>query len=506
MDCTELIGRWENKQKIFSGNGGVFMIIIDKKNYEKYLVDSGVDSSWKKRDFVSEVEKYMESSLSKVLLVSGLRGTGKSIGVLQAMQGKDAVYIIMEKGIHTSADEVMRVLESRTEKIIILDEYTWIENRKNSELDGFLFTLVSHGKRIVVTGTESLSLEALKTGPLIHRAITLHTTHMSFPEYCRIYDKPMDQNTCDIYLTQGGIFESYVINNEHTMANYIEEAIIANLKGYIRDYRPLFDDTKISNIIYTLLYRAVWDLLRCNPKLLQSKDNVDTQLALDRLGIDLESTQISINDIRAVADLLCSVGVLVKIPNLLNEMENIQDELFKGYKTYIVNPSLTCQFIKTVFPDYDNMGSILGLVYEANCMVDMYFQKQAADTIYYIESKEADNYEIDIVISANDDSRKKQFYLFECKHRYKVNVHNENWSIVNGKVDDALKDKFPDSEICGRFIIHPGETDWQTHISGKEVAVVNQDEHLYKYYNFDKLKEIVQKKTPDVHVKKNKIR
>ena len=73
MDYTELIGRWENKQKILSSNGGVFMIIIDKKNYEKYLEDSGVDSSWKKRDFVSEVEKYMESSLSKVLLVSGLK-------------------------------------------------------------------------------------------------------------------------------------------------------------------------------------------------------------------------------------------------------------------------------------------------------------------------------------------------------------------------------------------------------------------------------------------------
>ena len=156
------------------------MIIIDKKNYEKYLVDSGADSSWKKRDFVSEVEKYMESSLSKVLLVSGLRGTGKSIGVLQAMQGKDAVYIIMEKGIHTSADEVMRVLESRTEKIIILDEYTWIENRKNSELDGFLFTLASHGKRVVVTGTESLSLEALKTPSLISPSIV--TTAMRLPE------------------------------------------------------------------------------------------------------------------------------------------------------------------------------------------------------------------------------------------------------------------------------------------------------------------------------------
>ena len=140
-------------------------------------------------------------------------------------------------------------------------------------------------------------------------------------------------------------------------------------------------------------------------------------------------------------------------------------------------------------------------------LADMFFQKQAADMIYYIESKEADNYEIDIVISNNDDSRKKRFYLFECKHRYKVNVYNENWSIVNGKVDDALKTNFPDSEICGRFIIHPGENEWQTHVSGKEVAVVNQDEHLYKYYNFDKLKDCLQKKnSAETCIKKSKAR
>ena len=179
------------------------MIIVDKNNYEKYLSDNEVDSTWKKRDFVSEVEKYMDSSLNKVLLVSGLRGTGKSIGVLQAMQGRNAVYIIMEQGIHTSAEDVIQVLSSRKEDIIVLDEYTWVQNRKESELDGFLYTLASHGKRVIITGTESLCLEALKTGPLIHRAITLHTTHMSFSEYCRLYDKPMDQNACDIYLTQG---------------------------------------------------------------------------------------------------------------------------------------------------------------------------------------------------------------------------------------------------------------------------------------------------------------
>ena len=227
------------------------------------------------------------------------------------------------------------------------------------------------------------SLEVLKSGPLIHRAITIHTTHMSFSEYCRLYDVPMNQNTCDKYLMQGGIFENYVIHNEHTMSNYIESAIIANLKGYVRDYRPLFDDTKISNIIYTLLYRAIWDLLRNNPKLLQSSESIETQIALNRLGIDLESTTISVHDIRTVADLLCSVGVLVKIPNLMNEIDDLQEEIFKGYKTYIVTPSLTYQFIKTVFPNYDNMNSILGMVYEANCIVDLYFKKQATDERSY---------------------------------------------------------------------------------------------------------------------------
>lgn len=463
------------------------MRIIDKTNYDDYLLANEVNSSWKKRDFVTEVEKYIDSVLNKVLLISGLRGTGKSIGVLQAITGKDAVYITMEQGITTSAEELMNLLSTRSEKIIVLDEYTWVSGRKDSELDGYLYTLSSRGKRIIVTGTESLSLEALKSGPLIHRAITLHTTHMSFSEYCRLYDVPMNQNTCDKYLMQGGIFENYVIHNEHTMSNYIESAIIANLKGYVRDYRPLFDDTKISNIIYTLLYRAIWDLLRNNPKLLQSSENIDTQIALNRLGIDLESTTISVHDIRTVADLLCSVGVLVKVPNLMNKIDDLHEEIFKGYKTYIVNPSLTCQFIKTVFPSYDNMNSILGMVYEANCMVDLYFKKQAADEIYYIESKEADNYEIDIVIVSNADTRKKQFYLFECKHRYKVNVYHENWSIVNGKVDDALREVFPDSEICGRFIIHPGENDYQLHCSGRKVAIVNQNKELYQYYNFDEL-------------------
>ena len=85
------------------------MQIVTSGNYQKYLEDNGIDESWQRRDFVTEVEKYIDSTLSKVLLVSGLRGTGKSVGLLQAIANKDAVYLIAEKGIMTTADDVLEL-------------------------------------------------------------------------------------------------------------------------------------------------------------------------------------------------------------------------------------------------------------------------------------------------------------------------------------------------------------------------------------------------------------
>ena len=96
------------------------MQIIDKSNYDEYLNDNGISALWRERDFVPEIKKYMDSSLSKVLIISGLRGTGKSVGVLQAIRDRDAVYIIMEQGICTSADDLLTVLKNRKEKILFI--------------------------------------------------------------------------------------------------------------------------------------------------------------------------------------------------------------------------------------------------------------------------------------------------------------------------------------------------------------------------------------------------
>lgn len=446
------------------------MLIVDKDNYKKYLNGKDVKSTWKKRDFVSEVEKYFDSCLQKVLIISGLRGTGKSVGILQAMEGRNAVYLLAEKGKDrvSTADEVMNIINSRSEKYILLDEYTWIEGRKESDLDAYLDTLTNHGKKVVVTGTESISLEALKSGALIHRAVTIHTTHMSFSEYCKLYDMPMNQKSCDKYLTEGGIFEEYVINNEQSMTDYIETAIIDNLRNYVKNTTSLVDESKISTIIYTLFYQAIWDILKEDIKYLSTTQ--ESLAAMDRFGIDPDNRIVNPREVELVSNILEQVGVIIKVPNLLPRKSKLDESGLKtDYRTYIVNPSLTWQFIKAVFPDYKDYGGRIGAVYEANCVVDLAFSKLECDNIYFIQSNEGNNYEIDIAIVQNDDLLKKRIYLFECKHDAAFKIFGKNISLVNGKVDHALLEEWPDAEIIGRYVVHPGECSCQQHDSGEEI-------------------------------------
>ena len=119
-------------------------------------------------------------------------------------------------------------------------------------------------------------------------------------------------------------------------------------------------------------------------------------------------------------------------------------------------------------------------------MVDMYYSKLPIDNIYFIESNLAENFEIDITIVQNDDSLKKQIYLFECKLDPNVSTYNKNWSILSGKVEKAINEIYPDAEIKCKYIIHPGETSLQRDSANNPVIVTNQDDILYDYFKADK--------------------
>lgn len=467
------------------------MTIVDKTNYKKYLLDNEVDCRWQKRDFVSELEKYMDSSLNKVLLVSGLKGTGKSIGVLQAMQGRNAACIVLRQGVSVSAEDLVQALSVRKETIIVVDGCDLVQDRRNTVLVEFFYRLVSRGKRVIIAGSKPLCLEALKIGPLAHRTITLHTTYVSFSEYCRLYNKPMVLSVCKEYLVHGSNFRKFTARDKRIIIDYVRDMVVTDLREFVCNCEKLLDTTKISNIMRVLVCKIALDLAHCNSNFLQNRTVVSIQATLEKLSITLKSIQISSSDVETVVDLLCRTGILVKIPSLLGETGNNQYELCNGYRVFVTNPALAYQIATVAFTDC-GVDSILELVYMANCAVDLYFRKQAIDAIYYAELEKADDYENVIIISSNDDYRKKQFYLFECRYQGVVSVGCESLLVTSDKLNEVLKNKFPDSEVCGRFIIHPGNSDWQKCRNGTEVAIVKQDNTLYKYYKFDELRECVE--------------
>lgn len=75
------------------------MLIYKGEELEKCKTENlEIKSFWNERDFVKCVKNYINSSTEKILAVSGLRGTGKTVGILQAINGNNVAYLLSQKG------------------------------------------------------------------------------------------------------------------------------------------------------------------------------------------------------------------------------------------------------------------------------------------------------------------------------------------------------------------------------------------------------------------------
>ena len=98
------------------------------EHYKKSSLE--IDPAWNKRYFTARVEQHLKGCTEKVLVVSGLRGTGKTVGILQAADTFDALYVTAQKDeVQTVADYV-DLLKETDKKYIIIDEYGWIRDRR----------------------------------------------------------------------------------------------------------------------------------------------------------------------------------------------------------------------------------------------------------------------------------------------------------------------------------------------------------------------------------------
>ena len=236
--------------------------------------------------------------------------------------------------------------------------------------------------------------------------------------------------------------------------------------GYTSIYST-YDEQLIRQAVYSILYEAI-----CSSTIsrlpLYKVNHAPLDNYLDVFDIDtaVEYPKGKFRQaVRRVSEILEQIGVIVIVKNAVMDfmseddydyIDNLNIEKTPKYKTYIVNPSLTCQLIMAVYNLQDIDNYVLGNVYKACVMSYLAFYKESNDKLYFIDftGKSGKNFELDALMVKGIDER--YLYLFECKHKLSAKVQKKN-TIVSQSLADFLEERFPNSEIDGKCYVYPGE-------------------------------------------------
>lgn len=239
-----------------------------------YALTEGV-RNWEKRDCFEQLQKYINGSgYDRVCLVYGLRRTGKTTMLRQALyemseeQFEKAVYI-KARGVDTMAamNRDLKKLQALGYKYVFIDEVTLMPDFIDSAA---LFSDIyaAMGMKIVLSGTDSLGFWFTLRQELYDRAVTIHTTFIPYREHSRV----LGIDSIDEYIRYGGTlrageldFDDNDVNaadasfrDDETTRRYIDTAICKNIQHsldcckdgqYYRHLQSLYDAGELTNAI-----------------------------------------------------------------------------------------------------------------------------------------------------------------------------------------------------------------------------------------------------------------
>ena len=243
-----------------------------------YAMIKGV-RDWEKRDCFEQLQKYVNGSgYGRVCLVYGLRRTGKTTMLLQALNemseerfGKAAYIKARSSDTMAAMNRDLKKLQELGYKYIFIDEVTLMPDFIDSAA---LFSDIyaAMGMKIVLSGTDSLGFWFALRQELYDRAVTIHTTFIPYREHSRL----LGINSIDEYICYGGTlragelaFDDDDVNaddasfrDDETTRRYIDTAICENIQhslncckdgSYYRHLQSLRDAGELTNAINRII-------------------------------------------------------------------------------------------------------------------------------------------------------------------------------------------------------------------------------------------------------------
>lgn len=224
---------------------------------------------YKKRECFQQLHNFLYGEAQdKVFILYGLRRTGKTTMIRQALAEMNDTALMKSAFIQITAQDTLatlntdlKVLESQGFQYVFLDEVTLLDDFiEGAALFSDIFA--ASGMRIVLSGTDSLGFLFTEDEQLYDRCILLHTTFIPYREF----ESVLGIHGIVEYICYGGTMslggvhynESSTFASKERADKYVDTAIAHNIQHSLRCYqyedhfrnlRDLYDKNELTSAI-----------------------------------------------------------------------------------------------------------------------------------------------------------------------------------------------------------------------------------------------------------------
>lgn len=273
---------------------------------------------FKKRYCYKNISDYIYgSSIDKVLILYGLRRTGKTTLIKQVIFdmneyefSKTAFIQVIPKDTLASINKDLKRLNSLGYKYVFIDEVTLMEDFiEGAALFSDIYAAM--GMKIILSGTDSLGFILTKSEQLYDRCILEHTTFIPYREFHNV----LGIKGIDEYIRYGGTMslsginynQSFIFDSNKSINDYIDSSIAHNIQhslkyynngNHFRHLQELFENNELTNVINRVVedinHRFTKDVLiskfKSNDLAISSRnlrmDKVNSSTILDDIAKD----------------------------------------------------------------------------------------------------------------------------------------------------------------------------------------------------------------------------
>lgn len=468
-------------------------------------IRSSIDKSWKCRDIVDSIVNYFDNPYKGMMFgLTGLRGTGKTVSLLQALvkmnKLSESMYVTLSTDSDIDCTGLCNYLEPQLAgiKYLVIDEATRIKNLiKNG--DTLFEELKRFGIAVVLSGTDTLALAISSGDGLFHRIVEHNITFISLAEYERILCNESDKTRVVVsYIKSGGLMAPDNVKDFDTFKVYVNTAIVDNILNTVSKNKGISDfnlvskmsDTKFRSIVFGILYSIGYKAWRIDKALEESSDpcgeNVEgsvrfknnfsrvinalslsslinkaeiVKMVCRTLGVS-EVVTVAQSELNEVLDYLEKLGIIVGLENIAPSRHEVQ--------YFVVNPSVYNQVYSEVIKAVDNeslvggrlirLKAVYGSVFESAVIVHAmwYAERHGLEAGYFRNSR---GREIDLIVYKLLDSfdfDESIYYEIKLTDRMDDAVTRLSW--LNNKTYSHGEECIPTdtATVLGRYVIYNG--------------------------------------------------